>query len=106
MINWTRTDPEEFVFLFHSILMEAWGSTIQVIATEDTDGLNPYKFTFRGCREIRWDIIEPDEYDLVTTHVTIIGFDLGDGDYKTEATLHGGFFELVFKYKSLQITKL
>lgn len=61
MINWERTDPENFVFLFESILIREWGSTIEVIAAEDTEGSNQHTATFLGCRKIRWDMIEPDE---------------------------------------------
>ncbi len=104
MINWERTDPENFVFLFASIAIKEWGSTIEVIAAEDTERNNSRKVTFMGCRQIRWEMIEPDEDDLRSRVVTILGFDLGELDYKTDAIIHGGFFELVFKYKTRQIT--
>lgn len=107
MINWKRNDPEKFVFLFHSIDMKDWGATVEVIAAEDVEGNNSYKFTFSECRETRWNNeIEPDELGIKYQAVTVIGFDLGEENYRTEAFLYGGFFDVVFYYKSLQISKL
>jgi len=105
MINWKRTDPENSVFVFESISVKNWGSIVEVVSAEDTEGNNRYKISFIDCREIKWDLFEPDEDDLDSSVVTIIGFDLGEEGYKTRAIINGGFFELEFKYKNCEIER-
>jgi hypothetical protein len=113
ILKWSGTEPQNHIFIIKAVSVSAWGSEVVI---EGADGIsanaddfpekNVYSIQFKGCKNITWDMLEPDEENLQDDIADPKGFDLGEENYKKPAILYCGFFELSILYKTREVLHL
>jgi hypothetical protein len=77
--------------LIKKIEILSWGKTVVIDCLYDPDALSPYQMVFYDCREIKWELIFPEESEDL--EADIIDIKIGE------------IFELTIYYGHLEINK-
>ncbi|MHC5729762.1 MAG: hypothetical protein ACYT04_45145 [Nostoc sp.] len=69
----------------------------------DPDDRLPYRFVFYDCREIKWNLLFPD--DTCDTEADIFDFLLGKENHSKPALFHTDIFDITILYASFKLEK-
>ena len=90
--------------LVTNVLVTKWGSDILVSCIYDPLGSRrPYQLLFKDCREVRWEVIQPEEVE--DAEADLIGFSMGAAGHQDAAVIDTDLFELSVLYGSLTVEK-
>lgn len=92
-----------FTSLITKIEIISWGKKVIINCVYDPDDRLPYQFIFHDCREIKWNLIFPEEVDQL--EADIIDFILGREAYEHPALFHTDIFQLTILYGHLELQK-
>src|SRR2546423_2260192 len=90
--------------LVTNVLVTKWGSDILVSCIYDPLGSRrPYQLLFNDCREVRWEVIHPE--DVEDVEADLIGFSMGAAGPQGAALSQTDLFVLRVLYGSLTVEK-
>jgi len=91
--------------LVTNVTMSLWGHDVAIECLYDPTGDRlPYILNFQDCREIRWEIHDPEE--VHETFAELIGIHLGEGDRQKPALIHTDIFEISLLYGTFNLERI
>lgn len=88
--------------LVTNVNVSLWGAEVLLECVYDPTGNRlPYKLTFRDCREIRWDVHDPEA--VSDLEADLIGISLGEDAHQKPAVIHTDIFEISVLYGSFSL---
>jgi hypothetical protein len=90
--------------LVTNVKVSLWGNQVLLECLCDPAGERlPYTLNFQDCREIRWDVHDPEEVgDL---EADLIGISLGEDAHRQPAVIHTDIFEISIIYGNFSVQK-
>lgn len=89
--------------LITNIKVSLWGNEVLFECLYNPEAPSPYVMVFKDCREMRWDVHDPEE--VQDTFADLIGFHLGEDNHREPALIYTDIFEISLLYGSFTIHK-
>ena len=90
--------------LVTNVRLSLWGNEVVLECLYDPTGDRlPYTLTFQDCREINWEIHDPEE--VQEPFADLIGIHLGEGDRQKPALIHTDIFEISLLYSTFKMQR-
>jgi hypothetical protein len=86
--------------LITGIQVRRWGHEVVIEGLDDPSTRQPLRLRFADCRDIHWSNHAPEDAEV---EADVIGFCLGQGDFKEPALITTDLFELSVFYGSCEI---
>ncbi|MEH2436244.1 MAG: hypothetical protein V7K25_18685 [Nostoc sp.] len=89
--------------LITNVQVVLWGKEVYIDCVYNPDKRLPYRFVFYNCREIKWNLLFPE--DACDVEADIIDFFLGKENYLQPALFHTDIFQITILYGSFKLEK-
>ena len=90
--------------LITGIRIEAWGQTLHLSCIYDIEQRQPFELEFTQCQTLSWEMIDAD--DLSQEEMAdVIDLILRGSEEQPEALIETDLFEIVVRYKAMNIHK-
>lgn len=90
--------------LIKNVKVSGWGTEVSFECIYDPTGeRSPYVLVFEECREIKWNVHDPEEAE--EAEADLFGIHLGKDAHRKPALIHTDIFEISLLYGNLRLQK-
>ncbi|MBO3463704.1 hypothetical protein G7B40_017095 [Aetokthonos hydrillicola Thurmond2011] len=90
--------------LIKNVKVSRWGTMVAFECIYDPTGeRSPYILVFEDCREIKWNVHDPEEAEDV--EADLFGIHLGENAHRKPALIHTDIFEISLLYGKFHLQK-
>ncbi len=98
-----QLNPQDFLSIVTDVQVLDWGSQLLVFCLDDPVDRQAYTLFFKNCREIRWQVHDPD--GLMDNEADLLGVSIGKDKFGEPAIITTDSFEVSVLYEYFEIKK-
>lgn len=92
------------IVVLTGIVIDHWGTRVEVEGFDDPIDLNKYRLCFKGCREVHYLVHEPT--DGLDTTENLAGIEIGLESHGAPAIFTGVTMELWVSYDTVEVSRI
>lgn len=96
---------ERVITLISRVSLSEWGRTMSIEGLSNASEVNRYLLVYSNCKRIHWESVDETLEEFLSSTADVIGWELGEGNYKKPAIITTDLFEISLWYEKYRIVK-